>query len=115
MSRKKLVESKPSGITYKISDKKGKAKEVYKEMLEQKHQAIEEITKNIINDVKSVLTFEDHPKLDYKVNQAPWCKAEVGPSREGLNDWKIDLINSIHAVAPQGIDEVNTPRSNRKV
>ena len=65
-------------------------------------------------EVKGVLTFEDKPKLDYKVNQAPWSKKEV-PPREGLNDWKIDLINSIHAVAPQGIDEVNTPKSTKRV
>ena len=77
-------------------------------------RSIETIAKKIIADVKGVLTFEDKPKLDYKVNQAPWSRKEV-PSREGLNDWKVDLINSIHAVAPQGIDEVNTPKSTKRV
>ena len=75
---------------------------------------MKQLLKKVIVEVKGVLTFEDKPKLDYKVNQAPWSKKEV-PPREGLNDWKIDLINSIHAVAPQGIDEVNTPKSTKRV
>ena len=115
-SRKQLVESRPTGITYKVKqDKgKGKAKEVCQPMLKEKQEAIEEITKRVIADIKGVLTFEDKPKLDYKVNQAPWSRKEV-PPREGLNDWKVDLINSIHTVAPQGIDEVNTPKSTKRV
>ena len=112
-SRKQPVESRPSGISYKIKKDKGKAKEVCQPMLTEKQEAIETITKKIIEDVKGVLTFEDKPKLDYKVNQAPWSK-EV-PSQEGLNDWKVDPINSIRAVAPQGIDEVNTPKSTKRV
>ena len=67
---------------------------------------IEKITKQIIEDVKGVLTFTDTPKFDYKVNRAPWARKET-PSREGLNDWKVDLINSIRAVAPEGDDERN--------
>ena len=115
-TRKQLVESRPTGISYKVKkDKgKGKAKEVCQPMLKEKQEAIEEIAKRVIVDVKGVLTFEDKPKLDYKVNQAPWSRKEV-PPREGLNDWKVDLINSICAVAPQGIDEVNTPKSTKRV
>ena len=103
-----LIESKPSGITYSIKkDKgKGKAKEVYQEMLKDKHEVIEKITKQIIEDVKGVLTFTDTPKLDYRVNRAPWAREEP-PSHKGLNDWKVDLINSIQAVAPEGDDERN--------
>ena len=43
--KKGPIESRPSGITYSIKkDKgKGKAKEIYQETLQQKHQAIEEI------------------------------------------------------------------------
>ena len=67
---------------------------------------IEQIAKKIIDDVKGVLTFTESPKLDYKVNQAPWSREEP-PSHEGLNDWKVDLINSIRAVAPEGDDERN--------
>ena len=68
--KKGLIESRPSGITYSVKkDKgKGKAKEVYQETLKDKHEAIEEIAKKVINDVKGVLTFQDKPKLDYKVN-----------------------------------------------
>ena len=111
-----MVESRPTGISYTVKkDKgKGKAKEVCQPMLKEKQEAIETITKKIILDVKGISTFEDKPKLDYKVNQAPWPRLEI-PSREGLNDWKVDLINSIHAAAPQGIDEVNTPKSTKKV
>ena len=102
-SRKQPVESRPTGISYKVKqDKgKGKAKEVCQPTLKEKQKAIEEITKKVIADIKGVLTFEDKPQLDYKVNQAPWSRKEV-PPREGLNDWKVDLINSIRAVAPQG-------------
>ena len=114
--RKQLVESRPTGISYRVKkDKgKGKAKEVCQPTLKEKQEAIEIIAKKIIVDIKGVLTFEDKPKLDYKVNQTPWSKKEV-PPREGLNDWKIDLINSIRAVVPQGIDEVNTPKSTNRV
>ena len=68
--KKGPIESRPSGITYTIKkDKgKGKAKEIYQEMLKEKHEAIEKITKKIIKDIKGVLTFTDTPKLDYKVN-----------------------------------------------
>ena len=68
--KKGPIESRPSGITYSVKkDKgKGKAKEVYQETLKEKHEAIEETTKKIINDVKGVLMFTDTPKLDYKVN-----------------------------------------------
>ena len=106
--RKGPIESRPSSITYTVKkDKgKGKAKEIYQEMLQDKHKAIEKITKQIIDDVKGVLTFNESPKLDYKVNQVPWAREEP-PSREGLNDWKVDLINSIRAVAPEGDDERN--------
>ena len=115
-SRKQPVESRPTGISYKVKkDKgKGKAKEVCQPTLAEKQKAIEEITKKIIANIKGVLTFEDKPKLDYKINQAPWSRKEV-PPREGLNDWKVDLINSIHAVVPQGIDEVNTPKLTKRV
>ena len=93
-TRKRPVESRPTGISYKVKqDKgkgKGKAKEVCQPMLKEKQEAIEEIAKNIIADVKGVLTFEDKPKLNYKVNQAPWSRKEV-PSREGLNYWKDQL------------------------
>ena len=114
--KKKTAESKPAGISYKVKqDKgKGKAKEVCQPTLKEKQKAIEEIAKRVIVDVKGVLTFEDKPKLDYKVHQAPWSKKEV-PPREGLNNWKVDLINSICAIAPQGIDEVNTPKSTKRV
>ena len=78
-------------------------------MLKDKHEAIEKIAKQIIDDVKGVLTFTDEPKLDYKVNRAPWAREEP-PSREGLNDWKVDLINSIRAVAP----EVNDKRNHQQ-
>ena len=106
--KKGLIETRPTGITYTIKkDKgKGKAKEIYQGTLQDKHAAIEKIAKQIIDDIKGVLTFTDSPKLDYKVNQAPWPRKEP-PSREGLNDWKVDLINSIHAVAPEGDDERN--------
>ena len=106
--KKGPIESRPSGITYSVKKDtgKGKAKEIYQETLEDKHKAIEEIAQKIINDVKGVLTFTDTPKLDYKVNRAPWAREEP-PSREGLNDWKVDLINSIRAVAPEGDDERN--------
>ena len=106
--KKGPIETRPTGITYTVKkDKgKGKAKEVYQETLKDKHEAIEKITKQIIDDVKGVLTFTDTPKLDYKVNQAPWAREEP-PSHEGLNDWKVDLINSIRAVAPEGDDERN--------
>ena len=106
--KKGPIESRPSGITYSVKkDKgKGKAKEVYQETLNDKHEVIEKIAKQIIDDVKGVLTFTDTPKLDYKVNRAPWAREEP-PSREGLNDWKVDLINSIRAVAPEGNDERN--------
>ena len=75
-TRKQLVESRPTGISYKVKkDKgKGKAKEVCQPMLKEKQEAIEEIAKKVIVDVKGMLTFEDKPKLDYKVNQAPWSK-----------------------------------------
>ena len=111
-SRKQPVESRPTGISYKVKqDKgKGKAKEICQPTLKEKQEVIEEIAKRVIADVKGVLTFEDKPKLDYKVNQAPWSRKEV-PPREGLNDWKVDLINSIHAVAPQGIDEFNIQKT----
>ena len=114
--KQKTVESKPIGISYKVKqDKgKGKAKEVCQPTLKEKQEVMEEISKRIIADIKGVLTFEDKPKLDYKVNQAPWSRKEV-PPREGLNDWKVDLINSICTVAPQGIDEVNTPKSTKRV
>ena len=106
--KKGPIESRPKGITYTIKkDKgKGKAKEIYQETLHEKHKVIEEIAKKIINDIKGVLTFTDSPKLDYKINQAPWPRKEP-PSHEGLNDWKVDLINSIRAVAPEGDDERN--------
>ena len=106
--KKGLIESRPTGITYTIKkDKgKGKAKEIYQETLKEKHEAIEKIAKKIIKHVKGVLTFTESPKLDYKVNRAPWSR-EQPPSHEGLNDWKVDLINSIHAVAPEGDDERN--------
>ena len=112
--KKGPIESRPSGITYSIKkDKgKGKAKEVYQETLKDKHEAIEKIAKQIIDDVKGVLTFQDTPKLDYTVNRAPWAREEP-PSREGLNDWKVDLINSIRAVAPQGDDERNSSTKAR--
>ena len=115
-SRKQPVESRPTGISYKVKkDKgKGKAKEVCEPTLKEKQEVIEEIAKKVIVDIKGVLTFEDKPKLDYNVNQAPWSRKEV-PPREGLNDWKVDLINSICAVAPRGIDEVNTPKSTKRV
>ena len=115
-TRKQPVQSRPTGISYNVKkDKgKGKAKEVCQLMIKEKQEAIETITKKIIKDVKSILMFEDKPKLDYRVNQAPWSRKEV-PPREGLNDWKVDLINSIRTVAPQGIDEVNTPKSTKKV
>ena len=113
-SRRKLVESRQTGISYTVKKDKGKAKEVCQPMLKEKQEAIETITKKIIADIKGVLTFEDKPKLDYKVNQAPWSRKEV-PPREGLNDWKVDLINSIHTVVPQGIDEVNTPKLTKRV
>ena len=69
-SRKQLVESRPTGISYNVKqDKgKGKAKEICQPMLEEKQKAIETIAKKIIEDVKGVLMFEDKPKLDYKVN-----------------------------------------------
>ena len=72
-SRKQLVQSKPTGISYRVKkDKgKGKAKEVCQPTLKEKQEAIETIAKKIIADVKGVLTFEDKPKLDYKLNQAP--------------------------------------------
>ena len=78
-SRKRLVESRPTGISYKVKqDKgKGKAKEVCQPTLKEKQEAIEEIAKKIIADIKGVLTFEDKPKLDYKVNQAPWSRKGV--------------------------------------
>ena len=103
--KKGPIESRPTGITYTIKkDKgKGKAKEIYQETLQEKHEAIERITKKIIDDIKGILTFTDFPKLDYKVNRAPWSR-EQPPSCEGLNDWKVDLINSIRAVAPEGED-----------
>ena len=106
--KKGLIESRPTGITYTVKkDKgKGKAKEIYQETIKEKHEVIEKITEKIIKDVKGVLTFIDSPKLDYKVNRAPWSREEP-PSREGLNDWKVDLINSIWAVAPEGNDERN--------
>ena len=113
-SGKQPVESRPTGISYRVKTDKGKAKEVCQPTLKEKQEAIEEIAKKVITDVKGILTFEDKPKLDYKVNQAPWSRKEV-PSRKGLNDWKIDLINSICAVAPQGIDEVNTPKLTKRV
>ena len=112
--KKKMVESRPTGISYTIKKDKGKAKEVCQPMLKEKQKAIEEFTKKVIADVKGVLTFEDKPKLDYKINQAPWSRQEV-PPREGLNDWKVDLINSIRTAAPQGIDEVNTPKLTKRV
>ena len=104
--KKGPIESRPSGITYTVKkDKgKGKAKEIYQETLKEKHEAIEKIAKQIIDE--GVLMFTDSPKLDYKVNQAPWSREEP-PSHEGLNDWKVDLINSIRAVAPEGDDERN--------
>ena len=106
--KKGPIESRPSGITYSIKkDKgKGKAKEIYQETLKEKHEVIEKIAEKIIKDVKGVLTFTDTPKLDYRVNRAPWAREEP-PSGEGLNDWKVDLINSIRAVAPEGDDERN--------
>ena len=66
---KKTVESRPTGISYTVKkDKgKGKAKEVCQPMLKEKQEVVETITKKIIVDVKGVLTFEDKPKLDYKV------------------------------------------------
>ena len=72
LTGKKLIESRPFGISYKVrEDKKGKgkAKEVCQPMLEEKQEVIETIAKKIIDDIKGVLTFEDKPKLDYKVNQ----------------------------------------------
>ena len=106
--KKGPIESRPMGITYSIKrDKgKGKAKEIYQETLKEKHEVIEKIAEKIIKDVKGVLTFTDTPKLDYSVNRAPWSREEP-PSHEGLNNWKIDLINSIRAVAPEGNDERN--------
>ena len=111
-----MVGSRPTGISYTVKqDKgKGKAKEVCQLTLKEKQKAIETIAKKIIEDIKGVLTFEDKPKLDYKVNQAPWSKKEV-PPREGLNNQKVDLINSIRTVVPQGIDEVNTPKLTKRV
>ena len=67
-SRKLPVESRPTGISYRVKKDKGKAKEVCQPMLKEKQEAIETIAKKIINDIKGVSTFEDKPKLDYKVN-----------------------------------------------
>ena len=80
-TRKQPVQSRPTGISYNVKkDKgKGKAKEVCQLMIKEKQEAIETIAKKIIADVKGVLTFEDKPKLDYKVNQAPWSRKEVPP------------------------------------
>ena len=63
--KKGPIESRPSGLTYSVKkDKgKGKAKEVYQETLKDKHEVIEKIAKQIINDVKGILTFTDNPKL----------------------------------------------------
>ena len=74
--KKKAVESRPTGISYTVKqDKgKGKAKEVCQPTLEVKQKAIETIAKKIIEDIKGILMFEDKPKLDYKVNQAPWSR-----------------------------------------
>ena len=60
--KKGLIESRPSGITYSIKkDKgKGKAKEVYQETLKDKHEAIEKITKQIIEDRKSTRLNSSH-------------------------------------------------------
>ena len=112
----KRLESRPTGISYTVKKDtgKGKSKEVCQPTLKEKQEAIETTAKKIIEDVKGVLMSEDKPKLDYKVDQAPWSRKEV-PPREGLNDWKVNLINSIHAVVPQGIDEVNTPKSTKRV
>ena len=68
--KKGPIESRPTGITYTVKkDKgKGKAKEIYQETLQEKHEAIEKIAKKIIDDVKGILMFTDSPKLDYKVN-----------------------------------------------
>ena len=68
--KKGLIESRPTGITYTVKkDKgKGKAKQVCQETLKDKHEAIEKIAKQIIDDIKGVLTFTDTPKLNYKVN-----------------------------------------------
>ena len=108
MLKKGPIESRPTGITYTVKkDKgKGKAKEIYQEMLKEKHEAIEKIAKRIIDDAKGILTFSDSLKLNYKVNQAPWSRKEP-PSCKGLNDWKVDLINSIRVVAPGGDDDRN--------
>ena len=56
--KKGPIESRPTGITYNIKkDKgKGKAKEIYQETLQEKHEVIEKITKRIIDDVKGILT-----------------------------------------------------------
>ena len=75
-------------------------------MLQEKHEVIEKIAKRIIDDVKGVLTFTDSPKLNYKVNRVTGSTKEP-PSGKGLNNWKVDLINSIQAVAPEGDDERN--------
>ena len=68
--KKGPIESRPTSITYNVKkDKgKGKAKEIYQETLQEKHEVIEKIAKKIIDDIKGILTFTDSPKLDYKVN-----------------------------------------------
>ena len=68
--KKGPIESRPTGITYTVKkDKgKGKAKEIYQETIKDKQEAIEKIAKQIIDDVKGILTFTDTPKLNYKVN-----------------------------------------------
>ena len=55
-SRKQPVQSRPTGISYTVKkDKgKGKAKEVCQPTLKEKQEAIEIITKKIIEDVKGV-------------------------------------------------------------
>ena len=77
--RKQPVESRPTGISYTVKKNKGKAKEICQPTLKEKQEAIETIAKKIIEDIKGILTFEDKPKHDYKVNQAPWSKKEVPP------------------------------------
>ena len=106
--KKGPIESRLTGITYTVKKdkKKGKAKEIYQETLQEKHEVIERIAKKIIDDIKGILMFTNSPKLDYKVNGAPWSREEP-PSCKGLNNWKVDLINSIRAVAPEGDDERN--------
>ena len=56
--KKGPIESRPTGITYNVKKdkRKGKAKEVYQETLKDKHEVIEKIAKQIIEDVKGSVT-----------------------------------------------------------